>query len=135
MQSRDKIFLNEDAKVGFLSSIIFATFKWYFEYFLLYYFKRSTRGLFSKKKKWSVSPFSFHGKLERNIALMRTVKDWEFKCLFYVEEEEVIILWKKAFILKNLIRHNFTYISQHVTRNTVKIADIIDFKNENIFFC
>ena len=66
---------------------------------------------------------------------MRTVKDWESKCLFYDEEEEVIILRKKAFILKNLIRHSFTYISQHVTRNKVKIADIIDFKNENIFFC
>ena len=65
---------------------------------------------------------------------MRTVKDWESKCLFYDEEEEAIILRKKAFILKNLIRHNFNYISRHVTRNKVKIADMIDFNNENSFF-
>ena len=66
---------------------------------------------------------------------MRTVKDWESKCLFYDEEEEVIILRKKAFILKNLIRHNFNYISQLVTSNKVKIADMIDFNNEKKIFC
>ena len=135
MQSQDKIFLNEDAKALFFIHIIPATFKWYFEYFLLHYFKRSTRCLFSKNKKWSVSPVSFHGKLERNIALTRTVKDREFKCFFCDEEEEVIILRKKAFILKNLIRHNFNFISQLVTSNKVKIADMIYFNNENVFFC
>ena len=66
---------------------------------------------------------------------MRTVKDWESKCLFYDEEEEVIMLRKKAFILKTLIRHNFNYISRHVTRNKVKIADMTDFNNENSCFC
>ena len=66
---------------------------------------------------------------------MRTVKDWESKCLFYDEEEEVIILRKKAFILKNLIRHNFNNISRHVTWNKVKIADVTDFNNENSCFC
>ena len=66
---------------------------------------------------------------------MRTVKAWESKCLFYDEEQEVIILRKKAFILKNLIMHNFNYISRHVTRNKVKIADKIDFNNKNSFFC
>ena len=65
---------------------------------------------------------------------MRTVEDWESKCLFYDEEEEVIIVRKKAFILKNLIRHNFNYISRHVIRNKVKVADMIDFNNENSFF-
>ena len=133
MQSQDKIFLNEDAKVLFFIHIIPATFKWYFEYFLLHYFKRSTRCLFSKNKKWSVSPVSFHGKLERNIALTRTVKDREFKCFFCDEEEEVIILRKKAFILKNLIRHNFNFISQLVTSNKVKIADMI-WKRFFLFF-
>ena len=64
---------------------------------------------------------------------MRTVKDWESKCLFYDEVEEVIILRKKAFILKNLIRHNFNYISRHVIRNKVKVADMIDFNNEQFF--
>ena len=66
---------------------------------------------------------------------MRTVKGWESKCLFYDEEQEVIILRKKAFILKNLIMHNFNYISRHVTRNKVKIADTNDFNNKNSFFC
>ena len=61
------------------------------------------------------------------------MEDWESKCLFYDEEEEVIIVRKKAFILKNLIRHNFNYISRHVIRNKVKVADMIDFNNEQFF--
>ena len=64
---------------------------------------------------------------------MRTVEDWESKCLFYDEEEEVIIIRKKTFILKNLRRHNFDYISRHIIRNKVKVADMIDFNNEQVF--
>ena len=49
-----------------------------FEYFTLYYFKRSTRCVFSKKSnKWSASPATFYGKLER------TIKLWGFKCHSY----------------------------------------------------
>ena len=33
---------------------------------------------------------------------MGIVKDWKFKRLFYDEEEEVLILPKKVFILKKL---------------------------------
>ena len=51
IQSRDKIFFNEDAKVLFFSHIISTIFKWYFEFFLLYYFKQSRWCLFSKNKK------------------------------------------------------------------------------------
>ena len=98
----------------------------------MYYFERSTRYLFSKNRKWLVSPVAFFGKLERSIALVRTVEDWGFKCLFFDKEEEVIILRKKALILKDLIRYNSNYTSQLVTSSKAKIADMIDF-NENIF--
>ena len=91
--------------------------------FLATLFRTHTYDTFSKNKKWSVSTVTFHGKPERSIDLVRTVKDWGFKCLLYHEEEEVIILRKKAFILKDLIRPNFNYTSQLVTSNKVKIAD------------
>ena len=35
--------------------------------------------------------------------------------------------------LRNLIRHNFNYISRHVIWNKVKVADMIDFNNETVF--
>ena len=82
--------------------------------------------VFKKNNKWSAIPVTFHGKLER------VVKLWGFKCLVYDEKKEVIILWKKPSVLKDLIRHNFNYTSQLATSNNVKIADMIDF-NEDIF--
>ena len=83
---------------------------------MLYYFKHS---YFQKKNKnkRSVSPVTFHAKLERNIALMGTAKLCRFKCLLYDED---------------LIRRNFNYKPQLVTSNKVKIADMIHF-NEDVF--
>ena len=88
--------------------------------------------MFSKNIKWSVSPVAFYGKLEGSIALVRTVEDWGFKCIFFYKEEEVIILRKKALILKDLIKYNSNYTSQLVTSSKVKIAGMIEF-NKNIF--
>ena len=65
---------------------------------------------------------------------MRTVKLWGFKYILYDKQQEMIILRKKSFILKDLIRHNFNYTFQLVTSNKVKIADMINF-NEGIFWC
>ena len=51
---------------------------------------------FQKSNKWSVSPVTFHGKLET------TVKLCGFKCLLYDENEEGDNLTEKAFHLERL---------------------------------
>ena len=58
---------------------------------------------------------------------MKTVKSWGFKCPGYDEKGEVTMLRVKACILKYLLKHNFNYISQFVTRDKVRLVDMIDF--------
>ena len=59
MQSRDKIFLNEDAKVLFFSHIISATFKWSLNTFFCITLNEAGDAYFQKTKSNRSVPFHF----------------------------------------------------------------------------